>query len=211
MLRSLCFCFALVSASVAFGQQRIQLPNGQTGTFVADGQQIAPTADPNFQQPVVVQQRQHASNCSCQTCKRTLVGKTKQVFSKTHTTVVTTEHFVDEHPVQFFNESPPACPTPQRNPCPPQNPCVQPQRQSGGLQAWNQGVLTYAEWCAQQRQRQSRNGLFPNWGGRPLVAVNAGVSVAGFGPQLNVSVGHQPPYAQAGHNYNGNYAWHGGR
>lgn len=207
MLRSLCFCFALVSASVAFGQQRIQLPNGQTGTFVADGQQIAPTVDPNFQQPAVVQQRQHASNCSCQTCKRTLVGKTKQVFSKTHTTVVTTEHFVDEHPVQFFNESP--CPTPQRNPNPPQNPCAQPQRQGGGLPAWNKSAPTYAQWCAQQRQHHQQQRFFS--GGRSIIAINAGVSVAGFHPQLNASIGRQAPHAQSGQVWGGNEPWYGGR
>ena len=211
MLRSLCFCFALVSASVAFGQQRVQLPDGRTGTFVADGGgQIAPTVDPAFQAPVVVQQRQHAGNCGCEVCARRVLSQETRERSKTIREITTVTVIEETHPLRTIKSPPPTAP---QNPCPPQDPCAQPQRQGGGLPAWNQGAPTYAQWCEQQRQRQQQSwGFFPSWGGRPpLVAVNAGVSFAGFGPQLNGSIGNQPPHAQAGHNYSGNYTWHGGR
>lgn len=148
MFKLMCFCCALVSANVAFGQQQQRgQVNGVQGTyvFVPDSQrQIAPTVDPAFQQPtyqeqqtvvprqqVVVQQgHQHAGNCGCPICKRTLLQRSKAVKSKTITEVVTTEVFQDEHPVQFFNESPP--PQIQQNQCQPRNPCIQP-RNSGGM------------------------------------------------------------------------------
>lgn len=210
MFRLVCFCLALVSGGVACGQQQASVPvqGGRiVGVFVPDGQQIAPAADPAFQQPAVVQQR-HAGNCGCPVCKRTVVGKTKQVFSKTHTTVVTTEHFIDEHPVQFFNEMPrPA------NPCPPKDPCIRQGtsgiRSSGVLASWDTGFRGYRP--QQCPPNQQRGGFFSMGSGRPLLAVSGSARVMDFGPQLNLSIGHAPPYAQAGHNYNGNYAWHGGR
>ncbi len=217
--RLICLCCALVSTTTAFGQQGQQASvrvNGGTivGQFIPDGQQITPVTDPSFQQPVVVQQNQHAHNCSCKVCKRTLVGKTKQVFSKTHSTVITTEHFVDEHPVQFFNESPPI----RQNPCPPQDPCLQ-QRQgggghpSGGLVAWDNGFRGYRPLQCPPGQQPIRNG-FASSSRRNgnLVAVNSGFSLFGFGPQVNVRVGHEvPPYAQSGYSYGGNHPWYGGR
>lgn len=210
MFRSMCFCLALVCTMTAFGQQRqqvsVQVNGGRiVGEFVPDGQQVAP--------PVVVQQHQHVSNCSCVKCKRAVAGKTKQVFSETRTTVVTTEHFVDEHPVQFFNESPPVRPTPQRNLCPPQNPCVQPRQSGGGLIPWNQGFVGYQpqRQCCPPWRQPIHNGFSGRQGGRS-VAVNGGFSLFGFGPQINMSAGHQPPpYAQSGHNYGGAQSWYGGR
>lgn len=227
MRRSLFLCLALVSATtVAYGQQQqasVRVEGGQVvGQFIPDNQPepdgYVPIQRRQVQPPQAsVHQHQHAHNCTCGQCKRTVVGRTRQVFAKTHVTVVTTEHSVIEHPVQSFNESPAPCPTQQRNPCLP-NPCIRQgvssSRPAGVLASWDTDFRGYRpQQCplGWQQQRGGSGGFFGSWGRRPLVAVNAGVSVAGFGPQVNASVGHQPPHTQAGHNYNGNYAWHGGR
>ena len=196
------FCLALVSATTAFGQQPRGQENGVTGTyvFVPDGQQIAPAIDPRFQQPVVVQphqhqhSHQHGAGCSCNQCQRTVVGRTTQIFAKTHMTKVTTEHSVITHPVQSFNESPqPACPPQQRPLCPPQNFCGQQgvrgsNSNTGGISSWDKGF-----WGYNPQQYQQRGGLFRSLGSRPLVSVSADVAVLGYGPRMSVSVGRNPP------------------
>ncbi len=206
-------CLALAGATTAFGQQPRGQENGVPGTyvFVPDGQQIAPAIDPRFQQPVVVQphqhQQRHADNCACQECKRTVVGRTTQIFAKTHMTKVTTEHSVIDHGVQSFNESsppacppqqrplcPPPCPTQQRRICPPQNFCGHQQGMHGNTRgvasSWDTGFDGYDP---RQYQQQQRGGLFGNLGNRPLVSASADVAVLGYGPRMSVSVGRNPP------------------
>lgn len=153
MFRSFFFCLALVGASTAFGQQRATL-NGVEGTFFPAAHGPTPVADPMFQQPVqqrqqtVVQEHQHASNCGCPVCKRTLLQKNKTVKSKIITEVVTTEVFQDDLPVQFFNESPPPAVV-SRNPCPPKDPCIQ-HRHGGGsvLPVWHTGLAYRPQPCS---------------------------------------------------------------
>jgi hypothetical protein len=205
-MRCLMFlCLALMSATTAFGQQQQQASvrvSGGTivGQFIPDGGSPEPDGYVPIQQVQPqqggVQQHQHshqhAHNCTCQQCKRTVVGRTRQVYAKTHMTVVTTEHSVIEHPVQSFNESPAPCPTQQRVPCP-RNPCVQPgirTSNTGGLaSSWDANFRGYQP----QQHQQQRGGLFGGLGGRPLVSANVGGAVLGYGPQLNFSVGPNQP------------------
>ena len=199
MVRSLCFCMALVSAGVAYGQQTsVQVQGGRIiGTFVPDGQ-ISLIPDPMFQAP---QQQSHAGNCWCQVCQRRILSQQTRERSKTIREITTVTVVEETHPSRIINN-----PQSVANPYSPQNPYAQP-RNSGVLPPWNQGVLTYAQWRQQQCAPRQRRTFF----GMPIVSVNAGVSVVGFGPQINASVGRVPPYAQSGHNYGGNYEWYGGR
>ncbi len=201
LVRSLCLCLVLTGATTAFGQQQqvsVQVEGGRVvGQYIPDNQPepdgYVPIQQRQAQSPQgSVQQQhqhQHAHNCTCGQCKRTVVGRTRQVFAKTHMTVVTTEHSVIDHGVQSFNESPAPCPTPQRNPCPPRNPCAQPGVRigtTGGLAtSWDTGFQGYRGGC----QLPMRSGF----GGGNLLTVNAGFGVLGYGPQLNASVGRNPP------------------
>lgn len=199
---SMFLCLALAGAATAFGQQPRGQENGVTGTyvFVPDGQQIAPAIDPRFQQPVVVQphqhqQQQHGAGCSCGQCQRTVVGRTRQVFAKTHVTEVTAVHSVITHPVQSFNEpapQQPACPPQQRNLCPPQNFCGQQGMRGntgGPISSWDTNFRGYDP----RQYQQQRCGLFGGLGNRPLVSASADLTVLGYGPRMNVSVGRNPP------------------
>lgn len=224
MFRSMCFCLALVSTATAYAQQRVQLPNGQVGTFFAEAQ-----PDPNGYVPI--QQRQvvppqgqgrHDPHCNCEVCRERVLSQEEQIESKTIerrtvVTVIEKTHPTVRRALPVQQQmAPDPCVRPQ-NPYPPQDPCLQ-QRQGSGspLPTWNNRFLTHAEWCAQQnavriaQQRQQPRGFFAGWR-PPLVSANAGVAFAGFGPQLNASIGNQtPPYAQSGQVYGGNQPWYGG-
>ena len=194
-------CLAFVGATTAYGQQGQQASvrvSGGTivGQFIPDGGQpevdeYVPIQQRQAQSPQgsVQHQHQHAHNCTCGQCKRTVVGRTRQVFAKTHMTVVTTEHSVIEHPVQSFNESPAPCPTQQRVPCP-RNPCAQP-----GIRTGNTGGLAsswdtrFDGYDPRRYQQQQRGGLFGNLSNRPLISANANMAVLGYGPRMSVSVG----------------------
>ena len=208
--RSLCLCLVLTGATTAFGQQQasIQVNGGRiVGQFIPDGQPSGPTIDPGFQQPVIVQPQQqqhshqHGAGCTCGQCQRTVVGRTTQIFAKTHMTKVTTEHSVITHPVQSFNESPAPCPTQQRVPCPP--PCQtqqrhlhQPQNLCGhqqGMHGNTRGIASPWDTNFPGYQGGGRQQMRSALGGGNLLTVNAGFGVLGYGPQLNASVGRNPP------------------
>lgn len=216
-------CLALVSTTTAFGQQQasVQVSGGRiVGQFIPDGQPSGPTIDPGFQQPVIVQpqqqhphQHQHGPGCSCGQCKRTVVGRTRQVYNKLHTTEVTVVHSVTEYPVQSFNEMPAPCPTQQRVPCPP--PCQtqqrhlhQPQNLCGHQQGMNgntRGIASPWDTNFQGFQgggRQQTRGAFGGgqqqgssgryWNGQSFVSLDVNASVMGFGPRVSAGFGRQP-------------------
>lgn len=188
MLRYLCFCLALVSTAAAHAQQQqasVRVNGGHiVGQFIPDGQpQTGPVPDPKFQQQGATPQwqqqtHQHAGNCSCGSCKRTVVGRTKQVFNKLHTTVFTTENYVTEYPVQSFNESPPACSTPKRNPC----------NSGGGLLPWNLGFVG----CRQQQCGPMRGGNVVQTT-RPIAGF--GVNLFGCGGSVAITKSNGARYA----------------
>lgn len=196
--RSLCLCLVLTGATTAFGQQQqvsVQVEGGRVvGQYIPNGppepdgyvpiQQVQPPQGGVQQHQ---HSHQHAHNCTCQQCKTTVVGRTRQIYRKLHTTEVTVVSSVTEYPVQSFNESPAPCPTPQRNPCP-RNPCAQPgmRGNTGGIaRQWDADFRGYQP----QQYQQQRGGLFGGLGNRPLVSANASVAVLGYGPRMNVSVG----------------------
>ena len=215
--RSLCLCLVLTGATTAFGQQQqvsVQVEGGRVvGQYIPNGppepdgyvpiQQVQPP-----QGGVQPQQHshQHGAGCTCGQCQRTVVGRTTQIFTKTHMTKVTTEHSVIDHGVQSFNESPPPacppqqqplcptpCPTQQRRICSPQNFCGQQGMRGntgGPISSWD---TRFDGYDPRRYQQQQRGGLFGSLGNRPLVSANASVAVLGYGPRMNVSVGRNPP------------------
>lgn len=206
-MRCLIFlCLALAGATTAFGQnypQEVRVPGGRlVQTFVPDGTPIAPQ-QPVYQQPqtVIPHGHQHAGNCGCPVCKRTLVGRTKEIYSETHTTIVTKENYIDKHPVQFFNEFPSPAAVP-RNPCPPQDPCLRQGgggRPSVGLAQWDTGFRGY-------RPQQSY-GYAQN---RQLIGFNFLGLTVGFNGNAGVGAGYgNAPYQSSGYGYSGNQPWYG--
>ena len=194
-MRSFFIVCAIVACATgsAFAQQRVQLPNGATGTFVPDGggQQLPPAPDPNFQQ-----QPAHQGGCGCPVCSRRVLSQQVRERSKTIREITTVTVVEETHPDRIINNAPPP------NPCPPQNPCAQPRNSGGGLVPWNQGFVGY-----RQPQCGSRG---PAYGGQAPVTrpiIGFGVNVCGIGGSVAITKstgaayvgGNYPPaYAQSG-------------
>jgi hypothetical protein len=195
---SMFFCFILAGMTTASAQQTVEL-NGQVGTFTPL------QAQQNQGGYVTVQPRQGQQG-GLPVCREIVLSDELQIERKmierqTHVRVIEKTLPTERRAIQT---------APPQNPCPPQDSCLQ-QRQGGGspLPTWNSGgVMTYAQWCAQQnawraaqqRQQPQQQGLFSCLFRNPnLVSANAGVGVLGVGAAGSVRVGMDSGYGGYGY------------